>query len=139
MKNPNKPERQKHAFVFSINHSSRRFNLSSSSTACARSADGCATSGETDTATADVAATEHGRVSEHVGDDEEAYVGAADVDLVEMGDAAVAGGDGDVLELDVHVVLGLEEFAAVCLARSDFEGDDVALCLVEELDWDADC
>ena len=29
-----------------------------------------------------------------------------DVDLVEMGDAAVARGDGDVLELDVHVVLG---------------------------------
>lgn len=31
---------------------------------------------------------------------------AADVNLVEMGDAAVAGGHGDVLKLDVHIVLG---------------------------------
>ncbi len=42
---------------------------------------------------------------------------ATDVDLVEMGDASIAGGDGDVLELDVHVVLGFEELAAVDLAR----------------------
>lgn len=77
-----------------------------SSTACARTADSRATSGETNTAAADVSAAEHGRVAEHVGDDEEAHVGAPDVDLVEVGDAAVAGGDGDVLELDVHVVLG---------------------------------
>ena len=39
-------------------------------------------------------------------------MGAADVDLVEMGDAAVAGGDGDVLELDVHVVLSYEMLAS---------------------------
>lgn len=64
------------------------------------------TSGQTNTPAANVAAAEHGRVSKHVGDDEEADVGSSDVDLVEMGDAAVAGGDGDVLELDVHVVLG---------------------------------
>lgn len=64
------------------------------------------TSGKTDTPTAYVAAAEHGRVSKHVGDNEEADVRSSDVDLVEMGNAAVAGGDGDVLELDVHVVLG---------------------------------
>lgn len=119
-----------------------------SSTACARTADGRATSGETNTATTDVSAAEHGRVAEHVGDDEEAHVGTSDVDLVEVGDAAVAGGDGDVLELDVHVVLGclrilarvlvefseegivertIEELAAVGLARGDFESNDVAL------------
>lgn len=63
------------------------------------------TTSETDTATADVSTAEHGRVAEHVGDDEESDVAATDVDLVEMRDAAVAGGDGDVLELDVHVVL----------------------------------
>lgn len=45
-------------------------------------------------------------VPKHVGDNEEADVGAADVDLVQVGDATVAGSDGDVLELDVHVVLG---------------------------------
>lgn len=41
---------------------------------------------------------------------------AADVDLVEMGDASIAGGDGDVLELDIHVVFGFQELAAVHLA-----------------------
>ncbi len=41
---------------------------------------------------------------------------APDVDLIEMGDASIAGGDGDVLELDVHVVFGFEELAAVDLA-----------------------
>lgn len=124
-----------------------RFVFLPSSTACARAADGRATSGETDTTAADVSAAEHGRVAEHVGDDEEAHVGAPDVDLVEVGDAAVAGGDGDVLELDVHVVLGcagnvswklsrmmggwlgrtVEELATVGLARGDFKGNDVAL------------
>lgn len=84
-----------------------------SSTACARTADGRATSGETNTTTTDVSAAEHGRVAEHVGDDEEAHVGTPDVDLVEVGDAAVAGGDGDVLELDVHVVLGCAHISGV--------------------------
>jgi hypothetical protein len=51
----------------------------------------------------------------------------ADVDLVEMGDAAVARGDGDVLELDVHVVFGFEKLAAVDLAGCEFESNDVAL------------
>lgn len=40
----------------------------------------------------------------------------SDVDLVEMGDAAIARGDGDVFQLDVHVVFGFEELAAVDLA-----------------------
>ncbi|KAI6762786.1 hypothetical protein HG530_008766 [Fusarium avenaceum] len=91
----------------------------------------------TDTTTADVAAAEHRGIAKHVGDNEEAHVGAADVDLVEMRDAAIAGGDGDVLELDVHVVLScareskgertVEELATVGLARGDFKGNDVAL------------
>jgi hypothetical protein len=41
---------------------------------------------------------------------------ATDIDLVEVGDAAITGGDGDVFELDVHVVFGFEELAAVDLA-----------------------
>jgi hypothetical protein len=40
-------------------------------------------------------------------------VGAADVDLVEMRDAAIAGGDGDVLELDIHVVLSCGMLACI--------------------------
>lgn len=71
--------------------------------------DGGAAAREADAPAADVAAPEHGGVAEHVGDDEVADVGAADVDLVEVGDAAVAGRHGDVLELDVHVVLGCAE------------------------------
>ena len=43
---------------------------------------------------------------EHVWHDEEPHVRAPDVHLVEMADAAVARGHGDILELDVHVVLG---------------------------------
>jgi hypothetical protein len=140
MKNPNKPERQN--THLSLYYSSLLFpflSLSSSSTACARSANGRATSGETNTAATDVTAAEHGRVAEHVWNDEEAHVRTPDVDLVEMGDAAVSGGDGDVLELDVHVVLSVKEFAAVGLTRGDFEGNNVALCLVQELDGNTDC
>lgn len=47
-------------------------------------------------------------VPEHVGDDEESHVAAANVDLIEMGDTAVASGDSDILELNVHIVLGWE-------------------------------
>lgn len=80
--------------------------LASSAPAGPRPAHSRATTRHTDTAAADVAGAEHGCVAQHVRDDEEADVGSADVDLVEMGDAAVAGGDGDVFELDVHVVFG---------------------------------
>lgn len=45
---------------------------------------------------------------QHVRNDEEPDVAAADVDLLEMADAPVAGRDGNVLELHVHVVLGCE-------------------------------
>ena len=53
---------------------------------------------------------------------------AADVDLLEVADAPVARRHRDVLELHVHVVLGLDQLAAVRLARRDLERDDVALC-----------
>lgn len=49
-----------------------------------------------------------GDLPEHVWDDEEADVRTADVNLVKMRNAAVAGGDSDILKLDVHVVLGCE-------------------------------
>lgn len=45
-------------------------------------------------------------VPQHVWHDEESHMAAADVDLVEMRDTTVASGDSDILELDVHVVLG---------------------------------
>ena len=48
---------------------------------------------------------------QHVGNDEIADVRAADVDLFEMRHATVSGGDGDVLELHVHVVLSYSPLA----------------------------
>lgn len=78
-----------------------------------------------------------------------------DVHLVEMAHPPIARGDGDVLELNVHVVFGcnarvrsapssnirpkgkcgvgdlrartFEELAAIHLARGDLEGNDMAL------------
>jgi len=44
-----------------------------------------------------------------------------------MADTAVARRHGDVLKLDIHVVFGLDQLAAIGLARGDFEGNDVAL------------
>ena len=47
----------------------------------------------------------HGGVLEHVGHDEEADHAAADVDLVQLRNAAVAAGDSDVPERDIEVIL----------------------------------
>lgn len=52
-------------------------------------------------------------VPQHVRHDEESHMASPNVDLVEMRDAAVASGDGDVLELDVHVVFGCWEKRSV--------------------------
>lgn len=52
---------------------------------------------------------------------------ATDVDLIEMGDAPIAGGDSDVLELDVHIVFRFDELASVDLPRCDLQGDDMIL------------
>lgn len=52
---------------------------------------------------------------------------AANVDAIQMGDAAVALRNVDVLQLAVHVVFGFDEFAAVGLAGVDLDGDLVAL------------
>lgn len=45
-------------------------------------------------------------VPQHIRDNKESHMTTADVDLFEMADAPVAGCNGDVLELDVHVVFG---------------------------------
>ena len=44
-------------------------------------------------------------VPQHVWHNEKPYMATPDVDLVEMADSAVARGDCDVAELDIHVVL----------------------------------
>lgn len=45
-------------------------------------------------------------VPQHIWDDEESHMTSTNVDLIEMRNTAVASGDGDVFELDVHVVFG---------------------------------
>jgi hypothetical protein len=67
-----------------------------SPTCSPRSIDCGPASCETNTPASCPSRSEHGRIPQHVGDNEEAHVRAADVDLVEVGDAAVAGGDRDV-------------------------------------------
>ena len=52
-------------------------------------------------------------VPQHVGNDEIADVGAANVDLFEMRHATVSGSDSNVLELNVHVVLSCHILAAL--------------------------
>lgn len=62
---------------------------------------------------------------------------AADVHAIKMGDATVSLGDVDVLELDVHVVFGLDEFAAVSLAGVDLDCDLMSLC--DHVSWGSGC
>lgn len=50
----------------------------------------------------------HWRIGEHVWHDEEADHRSPDVDLVELGDAAIPLRDGDLFQRDVQVVLGCE-------------------------------
>jgi len=59
---------------------------------------------------------------------------ASDVHLFEMRDTAVTRGNCNVLELNVHVVFGLNQLSAVYLAGCDLERNDVARSLIEELD-----
>lgn len=53
------------------------------------------------------------KVPQHIRNDEEAHMTAANVDLVEMRDAPVACRDRDILQLDVHVILGWDALAGV--------------------------
>jgi hypothetical protein len=48
-------------------------------------------------------------IPQHVRHDEEPHVAAPNIDLVEVRDTAIAGCDGDILELNVHVVLSCVE------------------------------
>lgn len=49
-----------------------------------------------------------GRLPQHIRNNEEAHVAAANVDLFQMADSAVACRHGDIFELHVHVVLGCD-------------------------------
>lgn len=83
-------------------------------------------------------ALQHGRVLQHVWQDQEADLASTDVDLLELSHAAVPVGYGYVGHLTVHVVLSLNQLATVHLSGVGLAGDDVSLCLVQDLDGDAD-
>lgn len=68
-------------------------------------------------------------VPEHVRDNEESHVAAANINLIEMGDTAIASCNGDVLQLDVHVVLGCCENMVSVESRKT---DTSESCLI---DW----
>lgn len=60
------------------------------------------------------------------------------IHLVEMGNAPVAGSDGNVFELDVHVVFGFNELPTEDLPGGKFKCANVTLCFVQQLNWDPD-
>ena len=59
---------------------------------------------------------------------------ASDEALLEVGDAPVPAGQRHVAQLHVHVVLALDQVAAVHLPGLDLNRDRVALCFVQQLD-----
>lgn len=108
---------------------------------------------------------QHGRVLQHVWQDQEANLASTDVDLLELSHAAVPVGYGNVghlkvqkclrwvdpqdagssphrnppgTNLTVHVVFSLNQLATVHLSRVGLTGDDVSFCLMQDLDGDAD-
>ena len=58
---------------------------------------------------------QHRGVLEHVGEDEEADLGAPDVNVLQLGHSPVPVGHGDARHLAVHVVLGLDKLASINL------------------------
>jgi hypothetical protein len=48
----------------------------------------------------------NGEIPQHIWHDKEPHMAPSNVNLIEMRNSAVTGGDGYVLELDVHVVFG---------------------------------
>lgn len=57
----------------------------------------------------------------------------ADVDLVKMGHTSIACGNSDILELDVHIVLGFNKLPTENLSGGEFEGADMTLSLIQQL------
>merc|ERR1719507_1473243 len=69
---------------------------------------------------------------------EEADLGAPDVNVLQLGHPPVPVGHGHARHLAVHVVLGLDQLASINLSSCSLHSDDVALGLVQRLDWDSD-
>lgn len=55
-----------------------------------------------------------------------------------MRHATIPSSDRDILQLNVHVILGLEKFSSIHDSGGDFQGDNVALGFVKKLDRDTD-
>ena len=64
---------------------------------------------------------QHRGVLQHVREDEEADLGAPDVDVLQLGHPPVPVGHGDARHLAVHVVLGLDQLASINLKHTDIE------------------
>ena len=74
---------------------------------------------------------QHRGVLEHVGEDQEADLGAPDVNVLQLGHPPVPVGHGHARHLAVHVVLGLDQLASINLKHTDIV--DVLLYFIGRL------
>jgi len=78
-------------------------------------------------------------MAEHAGQNDEDNLRTAQIQLIDL-PLRLAGGIGNdgILDVEVHLILGLEEEAADQFAPTGFDGYDPTLRVVEEDDGDAD-
>merc|ERR1719331_816968 len=76
---------------------------------------------------------EHGRMPQHVGQDEVTDLGATKIHLLQVRDLAVPTSHGNALKHRIHVVLAVHQVAAVHLSSLQLAGHGVANALVEQL------
>lgn len=77
-------------------------------------------------------------ILEHVWNNQKPELRATDVDLFKVRNAAVSCRAGHVLELNIHRVLGINEFASVHGSTLELYRDNVSLCFVNELGWECE-
>lgn len=81
----------------------------------------------TETSALGIDPLEHGRVLEHIGQDHPTNLAATNEGILERRTSAVARCVRDVGQLTVHVVLGLDQLAAIDVARLELDRHNVLL------------
>jgi hypothetical protein len=72
-------------------------------------------------------------ILEHVWHNQKPELGATDIDLFQVTHAAVSRGTSNVLELNIHRVLGINEFSTVHGSTLELNRDNVSLGFMNEL------
>jgi len=78
------------------------------------------TARQTNTSSTLASGPEHWCISQHIWYDEESHMTTPDINLVQMGHAAISRRDGNILKLNVHVILGFKQLSPIYLAGGDF-------------------